>query len=391
MKSLSCGGLVKRPFVCWGGGRSCVRVRLTEYPIKLSEVFGNSRCDQLQRQQTLGKGKEGDWQVLRKTKTWGGRAPFWQERCAAQKLKASQHWSFYCVGDDWTGNINPGRQLLRCWCFREMLNKYYRLSEWPHRGDCLVSLSIILKNQNKTPTHTPSYFSPSLACKKTSYIRKLFQRVSRSESLLIDCTYTFGLVTALREQWKIRHMVRQNIFLVLTACFFLCKGDNHPWWTETRACSLISGSVSFAQLQAGQAWEWLRLHQSGFLSLQPRGEQRWKCFTLLHVWIHLFCAITKMDSLLRALQLTEGSERWTKWLANLELQPYHMIGCKSCTLLLGVMALPLPQQRNLSPDGFSGAGGRGLSSPPESMPRYSPRHDGKHSCVGLLLAIFSQD
>lgn len=76
MKSSSCSGPVKRPFVCWGGGRSCVRVRLTEYPVKLSEVFGSSRCDQLQRQQTLGNGKRGDWQVLSKTKRPGGRAPF---------------------------------------------------------------------------------------------------------------------------------------------------------------------------------------------------------------------------------------------------------------------------------------------------------------------------
>lgn len=198
MKSLSCGGPVKRPFVCWGGGRSCVRVRLTEYPVKLSEVFGSSRCDQLQRQQTLGKGKRCDWQVLRKTKTLGGRAPFRQECRAVQKLKASQHWSFYCVGDDWTGNVNSGRPLLRCWCFREMLNKYYRLSERPHRGDCLLSLSVTPRKQNKKPTQTHSYFYPSLICKKTSYMRKLFQRVSRSKSLLIDSTYTCGLDAALR-------------------------------------------------------------------------------------------------------------------------------------------------------------------------------------------------
>lgn len=172
MKSSSCGGPVKRPFVCWGGGRSCVGVRLTEYPVKLSEVFGSSRCDQLQRQQTLGKGKRGDWQVLRKTKTPGGRAPFWWERCAEQKLKANQHWSFYCAGDDWTGNVNSGRQLPRCWCFTEMLNKYYRLGEWSHRGDCLVSLSIILKktNQNKkTHPHTFLFFPKSCRQKDKLY------------------------------------------------------------------------------------------------------------------------------------------------------------------------------------------------------------------------------
>lgn len=156
MKSWSCGGPVKRPFVCRGGGRSRVRVRLTEFPVKLSEVFGSSRCDQLQRQQTLRKGERGDWQVLRKTKTPGGRAAFRRERRAALELKARQHWSFYCAGDDWTRNVNSGRQLLRCWCFREMLNKYYRLGEWPHRGDCLVCLSVILKTKNP-PTHLPIF------------------------------------------------------------------------------------------------------------------------------------------------------------------------------------------------------------------------------------------
>lgn len=145
MKSWGCGGLVKRPFVRQGGGGSCAGVRLTESPVRLSQAFGSSCWDQLQRQQTLGKGKRGDWQVWRKTKAPGPRAPFWQERCAEQDLKRSQHWGFYCGGDDWTGNVNSGRQLLRCWCFREMLSKYYRPSEWPHRGDSLVSLSIMLK------------------------------------------------------------------------------------------------------------------------------------------------------------------------------------------------------------------------------------------------------
>ena len=202
MKSSSCGGPVKRSFVCWGGGRSCVRVNRTEYPVKLSELFGSSRCDQLQRQQTLGKGKWVDWQVLSKTKTLGGRAPFWQERCAVQKLKASQHWSFYCVGDDWTGNVNSGRQLLRCWCFRGMLNKHHRLSEWPHRRDCLVSL---LHNAKKTPnkktTHTPCYFSSK------SYMQndKLYQKaVSKGLQVWITSHWQhlkgFGLVAALREQ-----------------------------------------------------------------------------------------------------------------------------------------------------------------------------------------------
>lgn len=157
MKSSSCGGPVKRPFVCRGGGRSCVGVRLTEYPVKLSEVFGSSRCDQLQRQQTLGKGKRGDWQVLRKTKTPGGRAPFWWERCAEQKLKASQHWSFYCAGDDWTGNVNSGRQLPRCWCFTEMLNKYYRLPQGRLSGESLNNTKKTKPKQNNPPTHLPIF------------------------------------------------------------------------------------------------------------------------------------------------------------------------------------------------------------------------------------------
>lgn len=171
------------------------------------------------------------------------------------------------------------------------------------------------------------------------------------------------------------------MFLVLTACFFPCKRHNHLWWPETRACSLISGSVSVAQFQADHADEWVCLHQSGFLSLQPRGEERWKRFTRLCVWIHLFCPITKTEGLLWALGLTGGSERWRKWLANLGLQPYHIIGCKSCAPLWGITALPLSPR----------AGGRGLSFPLESMPRCSPRHDGKHRCVSLLLAIFPQD
>lgn len=96
MKSRSCGGPVKRPFVRRGGGRARVRVRLTELPVKPSEVFGSSRCDQLQRQQTLRKGERGDWQLLRETKTPGGRAAFGRER----ELKTRQHCSFYCAGHD---------------------------------------------------------------------------------------------------------------------------------------------------------------------------------------------------------------------------------------------------------------------------------------------------
>lgn len=212
MKPSSCGRPVKRPFVCRGGARSCVRVRLTEYPVKLSKVFGSSCCDQLQRQQTLGKGKPCDWQLLRKTKMLEGRAPFWQEHHTAQELQAGQHWSFYCVGDDWTVSVNSDRQLLSFLCFKEMLDKCYRLGERLHRGHCLVRLFIILEKTKTTLPHTLQ-FPPllSLACNKTSHIRRL-QRVSRSESLLIDSTCLFGLVAALSKQQRSnKHMVCQNI------------------------------------------------------------------------------------------------------------------------------------------------------------------------------------
>lgn len=189
MKSRGCGGLVKRLFVRQGGAGSSAGLGLTESPVRLSQALGSSRWDQLQRQQTLGKGKGGDWQLGRKTKAPGPRAPFWGERCAEQDSKGSQHWGFYCVGDDWTGNVNSGRQLLRCWCFREMLSKYYRPGEWPHRGDCMVSLSIMLNKQNRKPTHTLPYLPLSLACKEPRGIRRFFQRVSRSKSLLTDSTY----------------------------------------------------------------------------------------------------------------------------------------------------------------------------------------------------------
>lgn len=57
MKARGCGGPVKRLFVRQGGAGSCAGLRLTESPVRLSQPFGSSRWDPLQRQQTLGKGK----------------------------------------------------------------------------------------------------------------------------------------------------------------------------------------------------------------------------------------------------------------------------------------------------------------------------------------------
>lgn len=93
-----------------------------------------------------------------------------------------------------------------------MLDKCYRLGERLHRGHCLVRLFIILEKTKTTLPHTLQ-FPPllSLACNKTSHIRRL-QRVSRSESLLIDSACLFGLVAALSKQQRSnKHMVCQNI------------------------------------------------------------------------------------------------------------------------------------------------------------------------------------
>lgn len=79
---------------------------------------------------------------LKENKSAGTEGSLWREHCAEQDLNQSQHWGFYCVGHDSTGNVNSGRQLLRCWCFGEMLSKHYRPGEWPHRGDYLHNAKI---------------------------------------------------------------------------------------------------------------------------------------------------------------------------------------------------------------------------------------------------------
>lgn len=188
MKSRCCGGPVKRPFVRQGGGGSCVGFRLTESPVRLSQAFGSSRWDQLQRQQTLGKGKRGDWQVWRKTKAQDQGLPLTGALCRAG-LKRSQHWGFYCVGDDWTANVNSGRQLLRCWCFREMLSKYYRLGEWPPQGR-LSGESLHNAKITKQKTHPHAFlFASKSRMQKPRDVRRLFQGVSRTKPLLADSTY----------------------------------------------------------------------------------------------------------------------------------------------------------------------------------------------------------
>lgn len=56
-----------------------------------------------------------------------------------------------------------------------------------------------------------------------------------------------------------------------------------------------------------------------------------------------------------------------------------------------VLQLLLPAQRNPALDEFSRAGGKGLPSLLETIPRCSPRHDRQQSCVSLLLANLPQD
>lgn len=117
------------------------------------------------------------------------KGSLWRERCAEQDLKRSQHWGFYCVGDDWTANVNSGRQLLRCWCFREMLSKYYRLGEWPPQGR-LSGESLHNAKITKQKTHPHAFlFASKSRMQKPRDVRRLFQGVSRTKPLLADSTY----------------------------------------------------------------------------------------------------------------------------------------------------------------------------------------------------------
>lgn len=90
---------MKSLFVLWLGARFHAWVRLTESLVRLTEAFGSSRCDHLQRQQTLGKGKRHDWQVLRKTEMLGGRAPI--QACRVYGVRGrsqrGKHWDFHCI------------------------------------------------------------------------------------------------------------------------------------------------------------------------------------------------------------------------------------------------------------------------------------------------------
>lgn len=166
----------------------------------------------------------------------------------------------------------------------------------------------------------------------------------------------------------------QNIFFIFWLfASFLAKGIMMP---DEQNESLLSG-LQFC-LQADQAvndWCW---HWSGFCSLKPREEKRWKLFTFLHVQIHIFHATTEMES----LGFTGTSAQWTKNLVNLRLQPYHMTRWESCTRS-GVTAPSLTSKKR-SLDEFSRAGSTGLSSSLETTPRCPPRYDGKQSCVSLL-------
>lgn len=264
----------------------------------------------------------------------------------------------------------------------KMLNKYYRLGEWPHRGDYLVSLSIILKKPPKqNPSRTFLFFSKFYMQKD-----KLYQKaVSKGLHVWITPHWQhlngFGLVAALRDQWKIRHVACQN-FLFLASS--LAKGItilDEQKWEPALLPGVLFPLHSSRQTRLMNDCACTKVAFS--LSLQPRGEKRWKRFTLLHVSIHISYASTKMDSLSAG-----GSEQWTKWLANPGLQPYHTIGCRSCTLLRGGLQLPLSQP---SPGGVFQSWWQKAFFSLEPMPRCSPRHDGKEFCASLLLAIFPQD
>lgn len=127
-------------------------------------------------------------------------------------------------------------------------------------------------------------------------------------------------------------------FFVSNVCFFPCKRKMN----RMRACSPVCSSSP-----RRPGCEWLCWHWSGFCSLKPGGEKRWKLFTLLHVQIHLFHATTEMESLFWALGLTGTFAQWTKCLVNLGLQPYHTTGWETCTPL-GVTA-PSPSPKKPSP------------------------------------------
>lgn len=158
-----------------------------------------------------------------------GQAPFWQERCPAQELHAGQHWSFYCVGDDWTANVNSERQLLRFGCFKEMLNKRYRRGERLHRGHCLVRLFIISK-KTKQKSHPHKHLPIPTLPKPCTQQDKSHQKAAKGLKAWIvshwqHLTHLAWLLLKANSEDR-THGMSKHFLLVLAACFVPHKRDN---------------------------------------------------------------------------------------------------------------------------------------------------------------------
>lgn len=228
----------------------------------------------------------------------------------------------------------------------------------------------------------PSYLSLSLACKKLRDIRRLFQKgLQVWNTPHWQHLHRFGL--AVRKQQKIRHIGCQSIFFLFwLLASSLAEGitmpDEQKWGPALLSAALSPGTPSC---------EWLCWHWSSFCSLKPRGEERWK--ETLYVSA---CPNAPLPCNHRAGEfgLSTGVQRDICTVDKMFGEPWPptIPHDRMPKLHVWVLQLLLPPQRSLALDEFSRAGHRGISFPLETTPRWSPKHDGKQSCVSLLLANF---